>query len=188
MAHCHFNLLISAIKNTSLLCSPTILHAPIMSTLSTRFADHPAIAAQRRATVPLTSTQRLQLANQRFSVDEFVLQQGVQAQLRRAATVQSVDYGVGTCIEVSCVEVAPARALASFRWPIKRRNRRVEESSRRAVEEWEQRRRRERLQRAGEGEVIEVRGKRKLSHQLSEGVVGVREFGRKVVRRVSKVS
>ena len=156
--------------------------------MSTRFADHPAIAAQRRAAVPLTSAQRLEQAYRRFSVDEFVLQQGVQAQLRRAVTAASIDYGVGTCIEVSCVEIAPARALSSFRWPIKRRNRRVEESSRRAVEVWEERRRRDRLQRAGEGEVIEVRGKRKLSHQLSEGVVGVREFGRKVVRRVSKVS
>jgi hypothetical protein len=168
-----------------------------MSTLSTRFGDHPAISERstaqghRRAAVPLTAAQRLELANQRISVDEFVLQRGVHAQLRRAATtasVQSVDYGVGTCIEVSCVEVVPARALASFRWPLKRRNRDVEESSRQAVEMWELRRERDRLARAGVGEVIEVSGKRKFSHQLSDGATGVMEFGRKVARKVSKVS
>jgi hypothetical protein len=53
---------------------------------------------------------------------------------------------------------------------------------------WELRRERDRLARAGVGEVIEVSGKRKFSHQLSDGAAGVVEFGRRVVRKVSKVS
>ena len=170
---------------------------------STRFADHPAIASQstsslpttaRRATAPIPAAARLAAAHQRFSADEFVLQRS-EGPLRRSASAAEteVDYAFGTVFEVSCVEVAPERGEVVWGWYAQQGMERVE--GRLVVrpepgeEGWE---------RLGDGDVLRVEdvgqveddgvvtvvrrtGKRKFS-------VGVREFGRRIGRKVSKVS
>lgn len=170
---------------------------PTTPTVSSRFADHPDISlralaeAQRRATAPVRQAARMAAARERRSADEMLLQhRGRHAQLSRGATADSVtsaEYDAGTVMEVRCVEVA--RTSATFAFYVQRGFDRVD-GTLQMREEPEGLDVVQHVEHSGAVDVAarEETKKRKFSRQVSDGAAGVREFGRKIRKKVSNVS